>query len=170
MQANGIVCRENTSICRMHAEWRVRGPTMVFSQFIFLLERNSSAFQFFTIDFGINWTEWIVSVTHTWIEPLVYLQTPCCGKFYKCRYCHDENEDHHFDRKTLTELICTKCDTRQKVQAECENCGVRFGKVSLAATPPISHPLSGRNTTFSFSILTQSPVHMSDLQSLRRWR
>lgn len=54
--------------------------------------------------------------------------TPCCGKFYKCRYCHDENEDHHFDRKTLTELICSKCDTRQKVQAECENCNVRFGK------------------------------------------
>lgn len=59
-----------------------------------------------------------------------FFQTPCCGKFYKCRYCHDENEDHHFDRKTLTELICTKCDTRQKVQAECENCGVRFGKVN----------------------------------------
>lgn len=55
-------------------------------------------------------------------------QTPCCGKFYKCRYCHDENEAHHFDRKTLTELICTQCDTRQQVQAECEQCGVRFGR------------------------------------------
>ncbi|XP_031623134.1 RING finger and CHY zinc finger domain-containing protein 1 [Contarinia nasturtii] len=54
--------------------------------------------------------------------------TPCCGNFYNCRYCHDENEDHHFDRKTLTELICTNCDTRQKVQAECANCGIRFGK------------------------------------------
>lgn len=54
--------------------------------------------------------------------------TPCCNKFYKCRYCHDENEDHHFDRKTLTELICSECDTRQRVQETCENCGVRFGK------------------------------------------
>ncbi|XP_062122956.1 myosin-G heavy chain [Drosophila sulfurigaster albostrigata] len=54
--------------------------------------------------------------------------TPCCNKFYKCRFCHDENESHHFDRKTLTELICSECNTRQKVQEQCENCGVRFGK------------------------------------------
>ncbi|XP_032591877.1 RING finger and CHY zinc finger domain-containing protein 1 [Drosophila grimshawi] len=54
--------------------------------------------------------------------------TPCCNKFYKCRFCHDENESHHFDRKTLTELICSECNTRQKVQEQCEECGVRFGK------------------------------------------
>ncbi|XP_055906411.1 uncharacterized protein LOC129941731 [Eupeodes corollae] len=54
--------------------------------------------------------------------------TPCCNKFYKCRYCHDENETHHFDRKTLTELICVECNTRQKVQEQCEKCRVRFGK------------------------------------------
>ncbi|KAL5282066.1 RCHY1 family protein [Megaselia abdita] len=54
--------------------------------------------------------------------------TPCCNKFYKCRYCHDENENHHFDRKTLNELICTECDTRQKVQEKCEYCGTQFGK------------------------------------------
>ncbi|XP_055599616.1 RING finger and CHY zinc finger domain-containing protein 1 [Uranotaenia lowii] len=54
--------------------------------------------------------------------------TPCCNKFYMCRYCHDENETHFFNRKTVTELICTECNTRQKVQAECEQCGVRFGR------------------------------------------
>ncbi|KAH8248397.1 hypothetical protein KR032_006418 [Drosophila birchii] len=55
--------------------------------------------------------------------------TPCCNKFYKCRFCHDENETtHHFDRKTLTELICSECNTRQTVREKCENCGVRFGK------------------------------------------
>ncbi|XP_030376961.1 uncharacterized protein LOC115625883 [Scaptodrosophila lebanonensis] len=54
--------------------------------------------------------------------------TPCCNKFYKCRFCHDENESHHFDRKTLTELICSECNTRQKVQEQCQKCGVRFGK------------------------------------------
>ncbi|KOB73020.1 putative vitellogenin [Operophtera brumata] len=53
--------------------------------------------------------------------------TPCCNKVYICRYCHDENEQHYFNRKTVTELICTECDTRQRVQEECENCGVRFG-------------------------------------------
>ena len=30
----------------------------------------------------------------------------------------------------MTELVCTNCGTRQKVQAECENCSLRFGKVS----------------------------------------
>ncbi|XP_016964054.1 RING finger and CHY zinc finger domain-containing protein 1 [Drosophila biarmipes] len=54
--------------------------------------------------------------------------TPCCNKFYKCRFCHDENETHHFDRKTLTELICSECNRRQTVREQCENCGVRFGK------------------------------------------
>ncbi|KAF9820454.1 hypothetical protein SFRURICE_009873 [Spodoptera frugiperda] len=54
--------------------------------------------------------------------------TPCCNKVYVCRYCHDENEQHYFNRKSVTELICTECDKRQKVQEECENCGVRFGK------------------------------------------
>lgn len=48
-----------------------------------------------------------------------------------CRYCHDESESHYFNRKTVTELICTECDTRQRVQAECEKCGVRFGRVSF---------------------------------------
>lgn len=56
--------------------------------------------------------------------------TPCCNKLYMCRYCHDEHETHYFNRKTVTQLICTECDTRQRVQAECETCGVRFGKVS----------------------------------------
>lgn len=57
--------------------------------------------------------------------------TPCCKKIYSCRYCHDENENHYFNRKTVSELICTECNTRQKVQANCSNpdCGVRFGKV-----------------------------------------
>ncbi|EDW37173.1 GL26108 [Drosophila persimilis] len=61
-------------------------------------------------------------------SPSLSPPTPCCNKFYKCRFCHDENETHHFDRKTLTELICSECNTRQTVQEQCENCGVRFGK------------------------------------------
>lgn len=52
---------------------------------------------------------------------------------YTCRFCHDENEDHSVNRKEVTELICTNCETRQKVQAECQNCGIRFGKVTIHA-------------------------------------
>ncbi|XP_046999021.1 RING finger and CHY zinc finger domain-containing protein 1 isoform X2 [Schistocerca americana] len=54
--------------------------------------------------------------------------TPCCNKIYTCRFCHDENESHAVNRKDVTELVCTNCETRQKVQAECENCHLRFGK------------------------------------------
>lgn len=55
-------------------------------------------------------------------------QSPCCGKIYSCRFCHDDSETHTFNRKQLEELICTECETRQKVQINCEKCGVRFGK------------------------------------------
>lgn len=34
------------------------------------------------------------------------------------------------NRKEVTELICTVCETRQPVQADCRSCGVRFGKVN----------------------------------------
>lgn len=60
------------------------------------------------------------------------LQTPCCNKVYTCRFCHDEMEDHAVNRKAITELICTLCETRQPVQADCQKCGIRFGKVSVS--------------------------------------
>lgn len=62
-----------------------------------------------------------------------------------CRYCHDENESHYFNRKTVTELICTECDTRQRVQAECEKCGVRFGRVVITIFYCLYHELFFQN-------------------------
>lgn len=56
------------------------------------------------------------------------VQTPCCNKVYTCRFCHDEQEAHTVNRKEVTELICVLCDTRQPVQATCQNCHCRFGK------------------------------------------
>lgn len=47
---------------------------------------------------------------------------------YTCRFCHDEQEGHTVNRKEVTELICVLCDTRQPVQATCQNCHCRFGK------------------------------------------
>ncbi|EGI59751.1 PREDICTED: RING finger and CHY zinc finger domain-containing protein 1 [Acromyrmex echinatior] len=54
--------------------------------------------------------------------------TPCCNKVYTCRFCHDEQEAHTVNRKEVTELICVLCDTRQPVQATCQNCHCQFGK------------------------------------------
>ncbi|XP_046388955.1 RING finger and CHY zinc finger domain-containing protein 1-like isoform X1 [Ischnura elegans] len=56
--------------------------------------------------------------------------TPCCDKIYTCRFCHDENETHPVKRQEVRELICSSCQTRQKVQTECEHCLLRFGKYS----------------------------------------
>ncbi|KAG5892469.1 hypothetical protein JTB14_017433 [Gonioctena quinquepunctata] len=56
--------------------------------------------------------------------------TPCCNKTYICRFCHDESEDHVINRKEVTELICAVCETRQGVNANCQKCGVLFGKYS----------------------------------------
>jgi hypothetical protein len=81
------------------------------------------------IPFGCSFiTECIVLLPFICLS--FYFQTPCCNKIYTCRFCHDENESHCVNRKDVTELVCTNCDTRQKVQAECENCSLRFGKVS----------------------------------------
>ena len=41
--------------------------------------------------------------------------SPCCSKIYPCRVCHDENNDHTLDRHKVEEIICSVCNTRQKV-------------------------------------------------------
>lgn len=74
-----------------------------------------------------------------------------------CRYCHDEYETHFFNRKTVTELVCTECDTRQRVQAECEKCGVRFGRVSRLVIPTLKK--SGFYSENSLFFLLY-PVHL----------
>ena len=44
------------------------------------------------------------------------LQSPCCGKVYPCRFCHNENEPtHEFNRFAVSEVVCRNCNTRQPV-------------------------------------------------------
>jgi len=56
------------------------------------------------------------------------LVTPCCDKVYTCRFCHDEKEDHTLNRKNVTELMCSVCETKQPVQQNCSNCNIKFGQ------------------------------------------
>uniref|UniRef100_A0A3B3T4K0 Ring finger and CHY zinc finger domain containing 1 n=1 Tax=Paramormyrops kingsleyae TaxID=1676925 RepID=A0A3B3T4K0_9TELE len=56
------------------------------------------------------------------------LKAPCCGKFYVCRLCHDDVEDHQMDRFRVTEVKCSLCDTVQQSQQMCEKCRVAFGE------------------------------------------
>ncbi|XP_059099255.1 RING finger and CHY zinc finger domain-containing protein 1-like [Tigriopus californicus] len=54
--------------------------------------------------------------------------TPCCQKTYRCRFCHDQMEQHVLQREDVQELVCSTCATRQDVRKDCRSCGVIFGK------------------------------------------
>tara|TARA_B100001094_G_C18160719_1_gene789145 strand:- start:378 stop:1262 length:885 start_codon:yes stop_codon:yes gene_type:complete len=50
----------------------------------------------------------------------------CCDKFYSCRLCHDENEDHPIDRYKIKTIICKKCKTIQDKSNKCIDCNIEF--------------------------------------------
>jgi len=54
--------------------------------------------------------------------------TPCCNGLYRCRFCHDEAEDHTLTREDVVTIECCDCKHRQGVNESCEKCGLRFGK------------------------------------------
>jgi len=54
--------------------------------------------------------------------------SPCCGKIYTCRFCHNENESHEINRFEVKEIICSKCNHKQNVSNQCINCGIKFAK------------------------------------------
>jgi len=56
------------------------------------------------------------------------LLTPCCGKEYMCRICHDEVEDHNLDRRSVAKIICIQCNKKQAICRNCEECGILFGR------------------------------------------
>jgi len=43
------------------------------------------------------------------------LQAPCCGKVYACRLCHNDAELHEIDRRSIVDVVCNVCGTRQPV-------------------------------------------------------
>jgi len=45
----------------------------------------------------------------------------CCGKWYTCRFCHDEQEDHQVDRFKTMQMMCMHCQTQQAVGQICAN-------------------------------------------------
>lgn len=52
-----------------------------------------------------------------------------CSNFYPCHICHDENEDHPFNRfNTAASLLkCSICNTIQSIQKACSSCKTSFG-------------------------------------------
>lgn len=54
--------------------------------------------------------------------------TPCCGGVYRCRFCHDEEQNHTLKREDVTTVECSQCGEQQGVTEFCRKCNLKFGK------------------------------------------
>ncbi|KAI9284403.1 zinc-ribbon-domain-containing protein [Umbelopsis sp. AD052] len=52
----------------------------------------------------------------------VKLQANCCGKWYSCRFCHDDVEDHNLVRRETKNMFCMLCSEIQPAAQVCRNC------------------------------------------------
>lgn len=55
----------------------------------------------------------------------IKLQCSACGRWYTCRFCHDEVEDHSLNRRETKNMLCMLCGCAQLASGECIQCGVR---------------------------------------------
>lgn len=55
----------------------------------------------------------------------IKLQCSACGRWYTCRFCHDEIEDHSLNRRETRNMLCMLCGCAQLASGECIKCGVR---------------------------------------------
>ncbi|KAJ3362187.1 hypothetical protein HDU91_003544 [Kappamyces sp. JEL0680] len=58
------------------------------------------------------------------------LQGHCCGKWFACRFCHDEVSDHNIVRNLTTTMMCMYCNFVQPAGRVCvnEGCGQVLAK------------------------------------------
>lgn len=52
----------------------------------------------------------------------VKMQCAACEKWYTCRLCHDDVEDHILPRRDTRYMLCMLCRTPQAVGQTCKNC------------------------------------------------
>ena len=55
----------------------------------------------------------------------VKLQCSTCDRWYTCRLCHDEAEDHVLIRKDTKNMLCMLCGSAQRAGEFCVECGER---------------------------------------------
>ena len=53
----------------------------------------------------------------------VKLQCSTCRRWYTCRFCHDQNEDHCLNRRATKNMLCMVCGYPQPASQECYSCG-----------------------------------------------
>ncbi|OCT51989.1 putative CHY and RING finger domain protein [Cladophialophora carrionii] len=54
----------------------------------------------------------------------VKMQCSSCERWYTCRLCHDEAEDHTLPRRETKYMLCMLCNTPQAVGQVCKKCQV----------------------------------------------
>ncbi|OAP54408.1 hypothetical protein AYL99_11509 [Fonsecaea erecta] len=52
----------------------------------------------------------------------VKMQCSVCDRWYTCRYCHDEAENHTLPRRDTKRMLCMLCKTPQAVGQFCKTC------------------------------------------------
>lgn len=55
----------------------------------------------------------------------VKLQCFACKRWYTCRFCHDEVEDHLLNRQETENMLCMLCGCPQSAGEWCKDCGER---------------------------------------------
>ena len=53
----------------------------------------------------------------------VKLQCSTCCRWYTCRFCHDQVEDHSLNRRDTKNMLCMLCGHAQPAGEVCVNCG-----------------------------------------------
>ncbi len=53
----------------------------------------------------------------------VKLQCSACERWYTCRFCHDDKEDHSLVRRETRHMLCMLCGHAQAASEECRGCG-----------------------------------------------
>ncbi|ETV75161.1 hypothetical protein H257_10380 [Aphanomyces astaci] len=51
-----------------------------------------------------------------------HLLADCCGEWFPCRLCHDDESDHAMNRHAVKRVRCRKCRCEQQPQKTCEKC------------------------------------------------
>ena len=55
----------------------------------------------------------------------IKLQCSSCERWYTCRFCHDEKEDHSLNRRETKNMLCMFCGFAQPAAEVCVQCGER---------------------------------------------
>ncbi|KAI4270575.1 MAG: hypothetical protein LQ337_006586 [Flavoplaca oasis] len=53
----------------------------------------------------------------------IKLQCSRCCRWYTCRFCHDEAEDHPLNRPETKNMLCMFCGSAQPASGHCTHCG-----------------------------------------------